>query len=60
MCCNTGVTIELSFYTGEFRCLLQLSPKRVAVCKGSGTSPEEAQASAARKALVYLKFATKN
>jgi len=59
MCCNTGVTIEPSFYTGKSQCLVQLSTLPVAVCKGSGTSLEEAQASAAQNALECLKIVTK-
>jgi hypothetical protein len=51
MCCNTGVTIELSFYTGKFHCLVLLSKEPLTVFRGSGTSLEEAKISGAQKAV---------
>jgi len=59
MCCNTGVTIALSFYTGKFVCLVELSVQPTAVCYGSGQTKEEAKASAALNALEYLHIMTK-
>jgi len=54
MCYNKGVTTDLSFYTGKFHCLVQLSTLPVTVCEGSGTYLEEAQARAVQNALEYL------
>jgi dsRNA-specific ribonuclease len=59
MCCNTGVTIDLSFYTGEFLCLVELSTQPTAVSHGSGLTSEEAKASAALNALENLQVMTK-
>jgi RISC-loading complex subunit TARBP2 len=59
MCCNTGVTIDLSRFTGECQCLVMLTTMPIALCKGSGKSSVEAQANAAQNALEYLKIITK-
>lgn len=59
MCCNTGVTIALSFYTGKFQCLVELSVQPPAVCYGSGQTEEAAKANAALNAVEYLQIMTK-
>lgn len=55
----TYVDIEEKSLSGKWQCLVQLSTLPVAVCHGSGGNPQEAQASAARNALEYLKIMTK-
>lgn len=55
----TYVDIEEITYSGRQQCLVQLSTLPVAVCHGSGNTSHEAQASAARNALEYLKIMTK-
>jgi dsRNA-specific ribonuclease len=59
MCCNTGVTIDFSFYTGNFQCFVRMNTDPVVECYGNGTSPEEAEAIAAQTALEYLQTVTK-
>jgi RISC-loading complex subunit TARBP2 len=59
ICCNTGVTIHLSFYTGKFLCFVELSTQPTTVCFGSGQTSEDAKASAALNALEHLKIMTK-
>ncbi|XP_037909766.1 interferon-inducible double-stranded RNA-dependent protein kinase activator A homolog isoform X2 [Hermetia illucens] len=54
----TYVDIEEKTYSGRFQCLVQLSTLPVAVCHGSGATSKEAQSSAARNALEYLKIMT--
>ncbi|XP_053687162.1 interferon-inducible double-stranded RNA-dependent protein kinase activator A homolog [Sabethes cyaneus] len=55
----TFVDIDEKTSGGHFQCLVQLSTLPVAVCHGSGTSAENAQAAAARNSLEYLKVITK-
>ncbi|XP_037029375.1 interferon-inducible double-stranded RNA-dependent protein kinase activator A homolog isoform X5 [Bradysia coprophila] len=52
--------IEDKTVAGRFQCLVQLSTLPVAVCQGTGTTAEEAQANAAHNALEYLKIMTKS
>jgi dsRNA-specific ribonuclease len=59
MCCNTGVTIELSCCTGGFRCVIELTEKSITLCEGTGNSAVEAQENAAQSALKYLNNNTK-
>lgn len=55
----TYVDIDEKSISGRFQCLVQLSTLPVAVCHGSGNTTLEAQASAARNSLEYLKIMTK-
>lgn len=55
----TYVDIDEKTYSGLSQCLVQLSTLPVAVCQGCGHDSKEAQASAARNALEYLKIMTK-
>lgn len=55
----TYVDIDEKTYSGQSQCLVQLSTLPVAVCQGCGKNSKEAQASAARNALEYLKIMTK-
>lgn len=55
----TYVDIEEKASNGRSQCLVQLSTLPVAVCHGSGASSKDAQSSAARVALDYLKIMTK-
>lgn len=55
----TYVDIEEKTYAGFFQCLVQLSTLPVAVCQGSGRTLVDAQTTAARNALEYLKIMTK-
>lgn len=55
----TYVDIEEKSYSGRCQCLVQLSTLPVAVCQGEGMTSKDAQASAARTALEYLKIMTK-
>ena len=43
----------------NYQCLVQLSVNPVAVCHGTGSTKEEAEYSAARSALLYLKASAK-
>ena len=58
MCCNISVTVGLSFYTGESQCLVKLFSMPLAVCRGTGASPMEAQINAAQNLLEYIKIVT--
>ncbi|KAG5674540.1 hypothetical protein PVAND_004502 [Polypedilum vanderplanki] len=55
----TYVEIEEKSLSGRYQCLVQLSTLPVAVCQGSGANSKEAQSSAAKAALEYLKIMTK-
>lgn len=55
----TYVDIDEKTYSGQYQCLVQLSTLPVAVCQGAGKTSKEAQTSAARNALEYLKIMTK-
>ncbi|XP_049778534.1 RISC-loading complex subunit tarbp2 isoform X1 [Schistocerca cancellata] len=55
----TYVDIEEKSVTGKTQCLIQLSTVPVAVCYGSGNDTKEAQSSAAKNALEYLKILSK-
>lgn len=55
----TYVDIDEKTLEKRFQCLVQLSTLPVAVCHGLGRSPKEAQISAARNSLEYLKIMTK-
>lgn len=55
----TYVDIDEKTISGRFQCLVQLSTLPVAVCHGSGKTAKEAQSSAARNSLEYLKIMTK-
>lgn len=55
----TYVDIEEKTHSGIRQCLVQISTLPVAVCQGSGEDIKEAQSSAARNALEYLKIMTK-
>lgn len=55
----TYVDIDEKSIAGRFQCLVQLSTLPVAVCYGTGTHSKDAQASAAKNALEYLKIMTK-
>jgi dsRNA-specific ribonuclease len=55
MCCNTGVTIDIFCFTGEYKSLVQLTTIPVALFLGSGKSSVEAQEDAAQNALEQLR-----
>jgi hypothetical protein len=59
MCCNTGVTIALSFYTGKFLCTVDLSTEPTLSCFGRGITKEQARARAAMNAVEGLQILTK-
>ena len=54
------LNIEEKNVTEKWQCLVQLTTLPVAVCYGSGANPQEAQSSAARNALEYLKILIKH
>ena len=55
----TYVDIDEKTIYGHYQCLVQLSTLPVAVCQGCGKNSKDAQTSAARNALEYLKIMTK-
>ena len=61
VCMSGGMTLykEMSLsVAGKRQCLIQLSSMPIAVCHGSGSTPDEARVDAALNALQYLLIMT--